>query len=68
MFDFSQAGWKASLLKAVKVALWIIASAGVSALIEAVKSGTFGVDPLTMGIANIVLAAIGKWITTKKPE
>jgi len=64
--DFSSAGWKDALVKGLKVALWVIASGAIAALIKACQDGVFGVDPVVMGIVNIALVALGKWVASKK--
>lgn len=69
--DFSSAGWKDGVLRALKVAGWVALSGAVSALIAYL--GSLHVDPsqitavAIVGLLNAILAGLKDWLDTKRP-
>ena len=71
-FDFSLYGWQAALWKGLKIIGWYALSGAVTSLVLLASSyrpseGQY-LAVAAILIANVVLAAIGKWLTTCKPE
>jgi len=68
--DFSSAGIKDAVIKMLKVAGYVAISGAVVALIEWI--GKLNLDPANywmiaaVGVINMLLAGILKWIGTKK--
>lgn len=70
--DVSSYGWKEGIIKALKVIVWVAASGAVAGLAgELAKYEPSAKDLYTVaaiGIANAILAGLGKWLTMHKEK
>jgi len=68
MFDYSPAGLKEGLIKALKVAGYIALSGAIAALIDYIKPLTTGELGAVYGIVNLILVFAKEWLLTRKPQ
>ena len=69
IIDFTKAGLKKSLFKAIRVALYIIASMAIIGLGMFVKDQTVSLEAVKLamlaGGANVLIVFLVKWVGTK---
>jgi len=68
--DFSPAGLGEAVLKMLKVAGWIAAAGAVEALITWIAGAKIDASNyvlvMEVGLANIILVGLQKWLSTKQ--